>query len=483
MELKKILIANRGEIAVRIIRTLRSMGIRSVAIYSTSDKSSLHVMLADEAYCVGPPEPLESYLNIDKIVEVAKKCGVDAVHPGYGFLSQNPNFVKRLEEEGIVFIGPPSRVHLFSGDKLGARIFLSRNSIPVIPGSLEPVDSLDKALSEAERIGYPVILKPRFGGGGTGMLVCRNAEELRENYKIASRLARSAFGYKDLYLEKYYSSARHIEVQILADKHGNVVHLFERECSIQRRFQKVIEETPSPALSDEIREKIYTTAVRIAELIGYVNAGTVEFLFVPEEERFYFMEINSRIQVEHPITEMITGVDIVREQVKIAAGERLSFSQNEIERQGCAVEARVYAEDPENNFAPSPGLVEEYYPPRGPWLRVDDYVYPGYEIPPYYDSLVAKVIAWGSSRDEAVNRLKVALEEYIIRGVKTNIPFLYSIICDEDFRRGNYTTTFLLEKEFLRASSDITKISISREKVEVVYKTGVSPWVLSGRIY
>jgi len=481
VEIRKVLIANRGEIAVRIIKSLRTIGIRSVAIYSSADKSSLHVLLADEAYCIGPPDPLQSYLNIEAIVKVAKKAEVDAVHPGYGFLSQNPKFAERLEEEGIIFIGPPSKVHLFSGDKVGARAFLKENSIPVIPGTFKPVTNIEEGIEVAEKIGYPVILKPRFGGGGTGMFICNNREELEENFKIASKLASSAFGCSELYLERYFPSARHIEVQILADRFGNVIHLFERECSIQRRFQKVLEESPSPALDDDLRIKICETAVRIAKLINYVSAGTVEFLYVPETQQFFFMELNSRIQVEHPVTEMITGVDIVKEQIKIASERPLSYAQEDIRARGCAIEVRVYAEDPESDFTPSPGLIEEYLPPKGPWIRVDDCVYPGYEIPPYYDPLVAKVIAWGETRTEAINRLKIALEEYVIKGIKTNIPLLYAILCDKDFVSGNYCTTFLKTKKI--KPINIGKIEIRERRIEIEYRTGVSPWVLSGRIY
>ena len=476
-----MLIANRGEITVRIIRTLKTMGIRTVAIYSSPDKSSLHVMLADEAYCVGPPDPLQSYLNIESIIKIAKKAEVDAVHPGYGFLSQNPTFVKRLEEEGIIFIGPPSRVHLFSGDKVGARAYLKEHSIPIIPGTLKPIANVEEGIEIAEKIGYPVIIKPRYGGGGTGMFICSSEKELKENFKIASKLASSAFGCSELYLERYFPSARHIEVQILADKFGKVIHLFERECSIQRRFQKVLEESPSPALDSDLRTKICETAVRIAKLINYISAGTVEFLYVPETQQFFFMELNSRIQVEHPVTEMITAIDIVKEQVKIASDKPLDYDQEDIRTKGCAIEVRVYAEDPENNFTPSPGLVEEYFPPKGPWIRVDDYIYPGYEVPPYYDPLIAKVIAWGENRIEAINRLKLALEEYVVKGIKTNIPFLYAILCDRDFVSGNYCTTFLKTKKI--SPLNVGKIEIKERKVEIEYKTGVSPWVLSGRIY
>ncbi|RLF15818.1 MAG: acetyl-CoA carboxylase biotin carboxylase subunit, partial [Thermoprotei archaeon] len=351
---RKVLVANRGEIAVRIIRALKELGIRSVAIFSDADKDSLHVLMADEAYRVGPPDPKLSYLNIEKIVKIAKDCGAEAIHPGYGFLAQSKEFAERVTEEGLVFIGPPSKIHEIVSDKLAFKAFLGNHGIPVVPGPFKEIETVDEALETAENLGYPVILKPRFGGGGIGMFVCHNADELKKSFMLAARLSDVAFGKRNLYIEKYYPEAKHIEVQILADNHNNVIHLFERECSMQRRFQKVLEEAPSPILDDEKRKRVTSIALRIARLVNYVNAGTVEFIYVPSEDKFYFIELNARIQVEHPITEAITGVDIVKEQLYIAAGYKLNLSQNEVEIRGHAIEARIYAEDP-RTLSPSPG--------------------------------------------------------------------------------------------------------------------------------
>ena len=485
----KILIANRGEIAVRVIRTCREMGIKTVAIYSGADRNSLHVLMADEAYYVGPAPATQSYLNIERILRIAKQAEVEAIHPGYGFLSQNPEFARRCEEEGIVFIGPPAKVHLFSGDKLNAKFFLKDRGIPVIPGSRKPLKSASEALELAEKIGYPVMLKPRFGGGGIGMRICHSPQELEEAFNLSLKLASAAFKSAELYIERYYPRARHIEVQILADRHGNILHLFERECSIQRRFQKLIEEAPSPAINDELREKVTSLAVRIAEIVGYINAGTVEFLYVPEEGSFLFMEINSRIQVEHPVTEMITGIDIVKEQLKIAAGECLEYDQEEISVRGHAIEARIYAEDPYSGFTPSPGIITEYIPPRGIGIRVDDSVYPGAEIPPYYDPLIAKLIAWGRNRAESLARLRRALREFVIKGVKTNIPLHLALLEDSGFLSGDYYTKYLEEKVMPRGIPKIISTvnipprsfppSISQQAPE---QMPASAWRLSGRL-
>jgi len=482
----KILIANRGEIAVRIIRSCKELGIRTVAIYSNVDRRSLHVLMADEAFSLGSPSPEKSYLNIEKILQIAKKADVDAIHPGYGFLSQNPRFVRRCEEEGIAFIGPPARIHEFSGDKLNAKLFLKSKGVPVIPGSSKEVKDVDQALEEAEKLGYPVMIKPRFGGGGVGMKVCHNAEELKDSMRVCLELARSAFGYEALYIEKFYPHAKHIEVQILADSAGNVIHMYERECSIQRRFQKLIEEAPSPSLRDDLRALVTTLALRVAKAIGYVNAGTVEFLYVPNEERFFFMELNSRIQVEHPVTEMLVGVDIVKEQIKIAAGMELELDQSDITANGHAIEARIYAEDPYNRFLPSPGTINCYLPPRGPGIRVDDWVYTGAQISEYYDSLIAKLIVWDRDRSKAIARMRRALEEFVIEGVKTNIPFHMAVMSDERFVSGKYDTRYVDELLLKGLPSSIRRLSLpvaphERPASQVTPIPNIT-WKLSGRL-
>lgn len=441
----KVLVANRGEIAVRVIRAAKEMGIKTVAVFSDADRNSLHTLLADEKYYIGPPDPLESYLNVEKIVKAAVETGSEAVHPGYGFLSQNPDFAKRLEEEGVIFIGPPPKVQEKVGHKLRARAFFNQRGIPIVPGTLKPVN-VDEACDEAEKIGYPVLIKPAGGGGGIGMSIVWSKNELKQAIVKASKLAKSAFGLSEVYIEKYIPKAKHIEVQILGDKHGNIVHLFERECSVQRRYQKVIEETPSPAINEDEAETLYGYAVRAAKESGYVNAGTFEFIFDTENRKFYFLEVNSRIQVEHPITEMVTGIDIVKEQFRIAAGERLDI---EPKRYGHAIEARIYAEDPVENFAPSPGLITRLREPSGPWIRVDSGVYEGYEVPPFYDPLLMKVIAWGKDREEARLRIKRALEEVEIEGVRTNVSLLKEVVDHSDFIKGGYTTRFLEESRIL----------------------------------
>jgi len=438
----KILIANRGEIAVRVIRTARAMGIKTVAIYSDADRNALHVLLADERVRVGGPEPSQSYLNIEAIVEAAKETGAEAVHPGYGFLSQRADFVERLEEEGIVFIGPPASIQRLVGDKLGARAFFHSSGIPVVPGTFNAVDPRDAA-SVAEELGYPVMVKPAGGGGGIGMRIAWSEEELVKALQEAGSLASRAFGRTEVYLEKYLPKARHVEVQIIGDGKGGVYHLFERECSIQRRFQKVIEEAPSPALTPELRSELLSLAIKAARACNYVNAGTFEFLFDPESESFYLLEVNSRIQVEHPVTEVITGIDIVREQILVAGGAGVSFEQEEVAMHGHAIEARVYAEDPLNSFMPSPGRLKEYREPSGPWIRVDSGYYAGCEIPMYYDPLIMKVISWGPTREEARRRLVAAMEELVVEGVATNVELLHLVLNDARFIKGEYNTRFL----------------------------------------
>ncbi|RLE65596.1 MAG: acetyl-CoA carboxylase biotin carboxylase subunit [Thermoprotei archaeon] len=446
---KKILIANRGEIAVRIIRAAREEGIKTVAVYSDADRNSLHRLLADESVWIGNPHPRYSYLDIEKIINAVKKTDAEAVHPGYGFLAENPHFVERLEEEGIVFIGPPSHVQRLVGDKLGARKKVSEVGVPIAPGTLSSV-SIENAVEVADKIGYPLIVKPAGGGGGIGMAIVYSEKELLEAVERASKLAKSTFANPEVYIERYFPKARHIEVQILADSHGNVIHLYERECSVQRRFQKLIEESPSPALDEEGRDRITSLAVKVAKAVGYINAGTIEFLYIPDLDEFYFLEVNSRIQVEHPVTEMVTGIDIVKEQFRIAAGEKLNISQNEVEQKGHAFEARIYAEDPLRNFMPSPGVITNYLPPSGPGVRVDSGIYPGYEIPSFYDPLILKLIVWGKDRLEAIKRMRRALEETVIEGVATNIVFHEVVFRDEAFNNGIITTNFIKEREILK---------------------------------
>jgi len=486
----KILVANRGEIAVRIIRTAKELGIKVATIYSSADRDSLHVKMADEAYLVGDPEPRDSYLNIEKIISIAKRCDAEAIHPGYGFLSQVPEFAKRVEEEGITFIGPPESVQKVTGDKLGAKKLLHSVGIPVIPGPLDPIDNVEEALIVAEKIGYPIMIKPVLGGGGIGMKICWNSEEVVKAVESAMSLASSAFGKAEVYIEKYFPVAKHIEVQILADKYGNVIHLFERECSIQRRFQKLLEEAPSPSISEEERKRVTELGVKVAKAVKYVNAGTVEFLYIPDIKKFYFLEINSRIQVEHPITEMITGIDIVEEQFWIAAGYGLRYSQNEIKLKGHSMEVRINAEDPYNNFSPSPGIITKYLPPSGFGVRIESGIYEGYEVPPFYDPLIVKLITWGNDRRKTIARMNRALDEFVIEGIKTNIPLHKVILDDEVFLCGTYTTKFIQKRKILNKLMRYKHKSLSlpkRAKVKSeerkVYVLKINTWKISGRIY
>jgi len=449
MSFKKILVANRGEIAVRVIRTARDMGIKTVAIYSDADEKALHALLADEKYRVGPPEPSASYLNIEAIIDIALKSGAEAVHPGYGFLAQNARFAQRVEESGLVWIGPSPEVIRLVGDKLGARRFFSSHGIPVVPGTLEAVDPREAA-SYAEEIGYPVMVKPAGGGGGIGMFVAWSSEELEEKLRRASSLGQAYFGSAAVYLEKYFPRVKHIEVQVLGYRRGRVLHLFERECSAQRRFQKVVEEAPSPSITPEERETVCDLAVRAASSCGYMNAGTFEFLFDLDSRSFYLLEVNSRIQVEHPVTEMVTGVDIVEQQILIADGADPPLKQDEIRLRGHAIEARVYAEDPAHGFAPSPGRITFLEVPQGPWIRVDNGIYEGFEVPHYYDPLLMKVIAWGPTRSDAVRRLKRALLELRIGGVKHNKYFLLRVLDHSSFIDASYTTRLLEEDSLYR---------------------------------
>lgn len=439
---KKILIANRGEIAVRIMRTCREMGIATVAVYSDADIRSLHVLSADQAVSLGSPEPSKSYLDIDKIINAAKDSGADAVHPGYGFLAENAEFAERCESAGLIFIGPPPRAIRDLGDKITARRIMMEGGVPVIPGTAESVNDINAVSADAEKIGYPVLVKAAAGGGGKGMRVVHNPADLSDACESSSREAAGAFGNGTIFIEKYLSPSRHVEFQILADSFGNVIHLNERECSIQRRHQKIIEETPSPVMTPQLRNKMGEAAVAAARASGYVNAGTVEFI-VDNNGNFYFLEVNTRLQVEHPVTEMTTGIDLVRHQIEIAAGEKLSLVQNDISAKGHSIECRIYAEDPEQGFFPSPGTVHFMKEPAGPGIRNDCGVYSGCTVPVEYDPIVSKLVVHAETRSDAVARMIRALQEYIIIGITTPVPFLIDVLRSEPFRNGETYTDFI----------------------------------------
>ena len=443
--LKKVLIANRGEIAVRIIRACREMGIRTVAVYSEADKEALHTKLADEAVCIGPAQSAKSYLNIKAILEAACLTGADSIHPGFGFLSENSNFAKICEEIGIKFIGPNYKLIDLLGNKSKAKETMKRAGVPVVPGSDGLIYSKEQAINLAEKIKYPVMLKASAGGGGRGIRIAHSKQELENVYDLVKQEAKVSFNDDSLYLEKFIENPRHVEIQVLGDEFGNAIHLGERDCSIQRRNQKVLEETPSPVLDDKLRAKMGETAVKAVKEIGYSNAGTIEFL-VDKNKDFYFMEMNTRVQVEHPITEMITGIDIIKEQIKIATGEKLSYTQKEIKFTGHSMEARINAEDPEKNFMPCPGTVKELHLPGGNGIRIDTAIYAGYKIPPTYDSMIAKVIVHGKDRNESIAKMKSALAELVVDGVTTNIEFILKILDDEDFKNNNYDTSFIAKK-------------------------------------
>ena len=439
---RKILIANRGEIALRVIRACRELGIQTAVVYSEADRDSLPVRLADEAFCVGPPPAAQSYLHVPNIISAAMVSGAEAIHPGYGFLAENAALAEICEKTGLTFIGPPAAVIARMGDKAAAREAVSRAGVPILPGSSGPVREAAQALAAAAEIGYPVLVKACAGGGGRGMRPARDPEELRRAVETAQAEARTAFGDGRIYVEKYLEEPRHIEFQILGDRYGNVVHLGERECSLQRRHQKLIEESPSAALTPRLRQKMGEAAVRAARAVGYVNAGTVEFL-LDRRQNFYFLEMNTRIQVEHPVTEMVTGIDLVKEQIRLAAGEPLGYARDRAGLRGWAVECRINAEDPARNFAPSPGVINLFLPPGGPGVRVDSAIYSGWRVPSHYDSLIAKVTAWGRDREEAVNRLQRALDELVIEGVKTTVSLHRRILADPLFRRGEISTGFI----------------------------------------
>ena len=452
---KKILIANRGEIAIRIMRACRELGIATVAVYSEVDRTAQHVRYADEAYLIGPAPAAESYLVMEKIIEAAKKSQAQAIHPGYGFLAENPDFAQLVKNSGLIFIGPdPATIRLL-GDKMAARATMIQAGVPIVPGVKQAIASVAEAQKIAEEIGYPILLKAAAGGGGKGMRIVRRPDEMAPLFKMARSEAMSAFGDDRIYIEKYLERPRHIEIQIIADQHGNVVHLGERECSIQRRHQKVIEESPSPIVDPEMRRRMGETAVKAARAANYINAGTVEFL-VDQDKNFYFLEVNTRLQVEHPVTEMVTGIDLAKEQIRIAAGEPLSFCQEEVQWRGAAIECRIYAEDPENNFLPSIGKIQSYREPNGIGVRVDSGLAKGDAVSMYYDPLISKLITWGRDRHEAIERMKRALDEYAISGVQTVIPFHKQVMRHPDFVAGNISTHFIDEnKNFL---SDLNQV-------------------------
>ncbi len=440
---KKILIANRGEIACRVIRACRDMRISPVVVYSDADKDALHVRMADEAYHIGAAPSSESYLRGEKVIAAAKAAGAEAIHPGYGFLSENADFVRQVEANGLRFIGPPPDAMEAMGGKISARRIAINAGVPVVPGTTEPLKNTDEAKETAESIGYPVMLKASAGGGGKGMRLVADEKELVEAFETARSEARSSFGDDAVYLEKAVVRPRHIEIQVFSDTHGNHVHLGERECSIQRRHQKVIEECPSPINSAELREKMGACAVMVAKAVDYVGAGTVEFLVSDIDRSFYFLEMNTRLQVEHPVTELVTGIDLVKEQIRVAFGEPLSFTQDDVRMNGHAIECRVYAEDPENNFMPSPGRITRLRVPHGPGVRDDGGVYEGAEVSIYYDPMISKFAAYGRDRSEAISRLRRALNEYVIEGIKTTLPFFREVLEDDVFAEGKLDTGFI----------------------------------------
>lgn len=461
--IKKILIANRGEIAMRVMRSCKEKGIRTVAVYSEADRTSLHVSYADEAVCIGPAPSAESYLCIDKIIDAAKRTGADAIHPGYGFLSENADFSRRCAAEGIIFIGPSAQSIETMGDKISARRTMIDAGVPVVPGTSEDLSEED-LLRVARDIGLPVIIKASAGGGGKGMRLVREESELVEAYREAKSEAAASFSSDEVYVEKYIESPHHVEIQFLGDSFGNVVHLFDRECSVQRRHQKIVEESPSPFITDEVRHAMGAIAVKAAKSVGYVGAGTIEFL-VDKDMNFYFLEMNTRLQVEHPITEEVVGVDLVKEQIDIAAGKPLRFRQEELSQRGHAIECRICAEDTENGFLPTAGVINNVRNPQGIGVRVDSFIYDGYETPIYYDSMLSKLIVWAVNREYALKRMRRVLYEYKITGIKTNIDYLRRIMDTRDFVHGDYTTHFIEENaERLNNNPD----QVENEKMAVI---------------
>ena len=440
--LKKILIANRGEIAVRIIRACREMGIKTVAVYSETDKTALHTKLADEAICIGPAPSVKSYLNVKAIIEAACLTGADSIHPGFGFLSENSSFAKMCDEIGLKFIGPRPEIIELMGNKSKAKETMKDAGVPVVPGSDGLIYTMQEAINISNQIGYPVMLKASAGGGGKGIRVAYNEDELKKAYEVVKQEAAISFNDESIYIEKFIENPRHIEIQVMADEHGNAIHLGERDCTVQRRNQKMLEETPSGIIDSKLREKMGAVAVKAVKEVGYTNVGTIEFL-VDENKDFYFMEMNTRIQVEHPITEMRTGIDLVKEQIKIAAGEKLKIKQKDIEFRGSSIECRINAENPSKKFRPSPGTITGINLPGGNGVRVDTAIYAGYTVPANYDSMIAKIIVHGQTRGEAIRKMKRALEELVVEGIDTNRDFLYSIITHPDFIRGNFDTSFI----------------------------------------
>ncbi len=494
--IKKVLVANRGEIAVRVIKACREMSIPTVAVYSEADRKSLHVQVADEALCIGPPPVIESYLDMEKIIEAAHKTRAEAIHPGYGFLAENSEFARLCEKEKIIFVGPNSKALELVGDKIRSRQTMEEAGIPIIPGMKGKKKNIPEYAAEAKKIGYPLMIKASAGGGGKGMRIVWDPKELKPSLEAGMREARSAFGDESVYLEKYIEEPRHVEFQALADNYGNVVHLFERECSIQRRHQKIVEETPSQALNPELRAQMGETAKKVIQVSGYNNAGTVEFL-LDKNKKFYFLEVNARLQVEHPVTELTSGVDLVHQQIKIASGEKLSFEQEDIKPRGHAIECRIYAEDPSNNFLPSSGKVLFLKEPQGPGIRHDTGIYNGCDVPIYYDPILSKLIVWAENRDLACQRMVHALDDYIILGIKTSIDFLKEIVGHPQFRKGNTTTDFINahfadwdgkekaeeeKKIALMASAFAELEKASLGKMAAVEKREVfSPWLTLGK--
>lgn len=455
--IKKVLVANRGEIAIRVMRSCREMGIETVAVYSEADRKAMHVRYADDAWPIGPAPSSESYLKMEKIIEVAKQSGADAIHPGYGFLSENARFAELCQKEGIIFIGPSPYAINTMGDKITARKTMIAAGVPVVPGTTEPIRDIKKAVEVIKEIGLPVMIKASAGGGGKGMRLVKREEDIVNAVSSARSEAKAAFGDDAVYIEKYISSPHHIEFQVLGDQHGNIVHLFERECSVQRRHQKVVEETPSPIMTQEVRMKMGADAVSAAKAVNYYGAGTIEFI-VDDNLNYYFLEMNTRLQVEHPITERVVGVDLVKQQINIANGLPLPFAQEDLKQNGHAIEVRIYAEDPDNNFMPSPGVIKHITEPLGLGVRHDGYAYVGYEIPMYYDPMISKLIVWGETRQDAISRLKRALYAYKITGVKTSIPYLHRIMEVPAFIEGRYNTHFIEEnQEYLRPKAVCTE--------------------------
>ncbi len=491
---KKVLIANRGEIAVRVTRTLRELGIGSVAVYSEADRSGLHVMLADEAYLIGPAPSAQSYLNIEKIIEVAKKSGAEAIHPGYGFLSESAEFAKAVKQAGLVFIGPTVENILAMGDKLASRELMKKAGVPTVPGSPGPVKTVEEAEVESKRIGYPVIIKASAGGGGKGIRVVTDPKELASAFRACQSEGLNYFKDDRVFIERFIQNPKHIEVQVFGDTHGNVVHLYERECSMQRRHQKLIEECPSINVPQDVKEKMGAVAVTAARSIQYVGAGTIEFIFDNNTKEFFFMEMNTRLQVEHPVTEVVTGFDLVREQINVALGNKLSFAQEDIRQKGHAIELRICAEDPKT-FIPSPGLIRKCRLPQGPFVRLDNCAYSGYDVPIHYDPMISKLIVWGSNREECITRLQRALAEFMVTGIKSNILLHKNILIHPKFLDGSYTTQFL-DKEvagkaqrelFMFVDDEVFLISAaieaynSRKSRDVSEMNVASQWRRTGR--